>query len=230
MPPLRLLLDARMARSGGIGTYITHLIPALIDTGMLERCCVMGSPPGALPAELCHHPYALPVYSVRELLDAPANPHGAHLWHSPHFNIPRRWKGPLVVTIHDMIVTRPSWIKTPWAAPYAAWRLRQALRRADALITASAAAKQAFCEWGGIAPDRVTVIPHGVAADISRPVAVEGRTRILAAYGVRPPFILWVSAIRPHKNPLVILRAFAALRARDRVPHQLVMIGHRPAW
>lgn len=231
---LRLLIDARMAYHGGIGTYVRHLVSALRASGAVTHCCVAGAPDGAWPDDhgtLCRHPLAVPLYSLAEWLMNPANPHGAQLWHSPHFNAPRRWPGPLVVTIHDLIPAKhPLWTRVPWATPYAVWRLQWAAHQADALIAVSETTKRAFCEWADVAPERVTVIPHGVSSDMGRPIAPDHQARILAAYGVRPPFILWVSAVRPHKNPLVVLRAFAALRAQHRIPHQLVMVGHRPTW
>lgn len=234
MRPLRIMLDTRMAFHGGIGTYVRHLVPALAASGAVERCCVAGAPPEAFgPTEgpLCHHPYPAPIYSVREQWVVPNNIHGAAPWHSPHYNIPLRWRGPLVVTIHDLIPVRhPSWMRTPLAAPYAAFMLRQVARRAAAVIAVSDATKQRFCAWAGVAASRVTTIPHGVSPRFAEPVPEARQTQLLQAHGVRRPFALWVSAVRPHKNSLVALRAFAALRARHRIPHQLVMIGARPSW
>ena len=234
MPPVRLLLDARMARHGGIGTYVRHLVTALAVSGAVERCCLAGAPHGSFSPQdgsLCLHPYPAPIYSVWEQIVLPANPHGAQLWHSPHYNIPLRWRGPLVVTIHDLIpIQHPSWMSTPLAAPYAAFMLRQVARRASAVIAVSEATKRAFCAWAGMDPQRVTTIPHGVPPHVVRPIPAAQRDRVLAAYGVHPPFVLWVSAVRPHKNPLTVLRAFARLRARYQIPHQLVMVGALPRW
>lgn len=230
---MRVMLDARMARHGGIGTYLRHLIPALAASGQLERCCIAGAPHGTAPpaSAVCPHPFPAPIYSVQEQWMMPGNPHGAGLWHSPHFNIPLRWHGALVVTIHDLIhVKFPRYARTPLAAPYATFMLRQVARRADAVIAVSETTKQDFCEWTKMAPARVTVIPHGVPSGVEARMTPEDAGRIRGRHGIASPYLLWVSAIRPHKNPLMALRAFARLREYHRIPHALVMVGVRPPW
>lgn len=234
MPPLRLIIDARMAAYGGIGTYVRHLIPALAASGAVGHCCALGSPTGTFPpgdGTICQPRFPAPIYSLWEQLSFPPNRHGAVLWHSPHFNIPLRWRGALVVTIHDLIhVSAPQYARTPLAKTYAAYMLRQVAQRADAVIAVSEATKQQFCQWTGRDPRWVTVIPHGVPQEFLEPPAPHHAARIFAQHGIRPPFLLWVSAIRPHKNPLMVLRVFARLRQQHHIPHTLVMIGRIPTW
>lgn len=228
-----ITIDARMSRHGGIGTYLRHLIPALAASGTLEHGCVLGAPSGAIAphARLCHQPYPAPIYSVAEQLWLPPNPHRAALWHAPHFNIPLRWRGPLVVTVHDLIhLKRPRDTRSRFAPLYARAMLGQVARRARAVIAPSEATKRDLCAWTRIRADRVTVIPHGVPIATNDPTDKLATTRILQRYGLQPPFVLWVSAIRPHKNPLMALRAFAQLRIKQHIPHHLVMVGQRPQW
>lgn len=234
MPPLRLAFDARMALHGGIGTYVRHLLSALIESKGLDHLCVIGAPSNTLTTSTpgaCRTPFQVPVYSLWEQVCRLPNPHHATLWHSPHFNLPGRWTGPLAVTIHDLIHLKDTRYARTWLArPYAGWLLRQAIRRAGKLIAGSEAAKQDLCEWGRVPPDRVAVIPHGVADDFRIAPGEAQIARVLRAHHINPPFVLWVSTIRPHKNPLVILRAFAQMIARHEIPHRLVMVGHLPRW
>ncbi len=228
-----IAIDARMSRHGGIGTYLRHLIPALAASGPLEHSCVLGAPAGAVAthARLCHQPYRAPIYSVAEQLWLPPNPHQATLWHAPHFNIPLRWWGPLVVTVHDLIhLKRPRDTRSRLAPPYARAMLGQVARRAQAVIVPSEATKRDLCAWTPVDAGRVTVIPHGVPVDARHGVDQATASAILQRYGLQPPFVLWVSAIRPHKNPLMALRAFARLKVQRTVPHQLVMVGACPRW
>ncbi|MBI4227466.1 MAG: glycosyltransferase family 4 protein [Candidatus Omnitrophica bacterium] len=234
MPPVRLLFDARMALHGGIGTYIRHLLEALGRSGAVEHGCVAGLPSGApltLPSTFCRQPFHAPIYSVLEQLIVPASPHAAPLWHSPHYNIPLRWRGALVVTVHDLIhLVSPRYARSRWATPYTAFMLRQIAARADAIIAVSEATKQALCARTGLDPARVRVIPHGVDPAAGVPVAEAVSTSVWQRYQIRPPYLLWVSAVRPHKNPLTALRAFARLQQRHAIPHQLVMVGEIPSW
>jgi len=228
------MIDARMADHGGIGTYLQGLTPAIVATNAVGHACVLGAPDGAFTADStipCQRPFPAPIYSIREQLSIPANTHGATLWHSPHFNIPLGWQGPLVVTIHDLIhVKFPRYARSPLAYPYAAFMLRQVARRAGVVIAVSETTRRDFCAWTGMDPSRVHVIFHGVNPGIGHPVTQDILTKTLQRHGVRQPFVLWVSAIRPHKNPLVALRAFARLRAQHRIPHQLVMVGPTYHW
>lgn len=80
---MKALIDARMIRSGGIGTYIQNLLPHL----SLEIA-----------------PLKAPIYSLREQLEFPWKIPACDLFFSPHFNVPllpiRAKKR--VVTIHDV--------------------------------------------------------------------------------------------------------------------------------
>ncbi len=230
---LTIAIDARMARHGGIGTYVRHLVSALAASDALEHGCVLGAPAGAVVAHarLCHQPYRAAIYSVAEQLRTPRNVHHAALWHSPHFNIPLGRRGPLVVTVHDLIhLKRPRETRSRFAPLAARVLLGQVARRARAIIVPSEATKRDLCAWVRLDPARITVIPHGVPQDAQQPMDRDTAARMLQPYGVHPPFLLWVSAIRPHKNPLMVLRAFAQLKAKHQIPHQLVMVGQCPAW
>lgn len=238
MPPLRVMFDARMSYHGGIGTYVRSLIDSLVTSGGLDHLCVLGAPQKTVPPNLptsCQQPYRAPIYSVAEQLRLPRNIHHAALWHAPHFNIPLRWDRakPLVVTVHDLIhLKRPRDTRNGWASyGYACFMLNQVARRARAVIVPSEATKRDLCASTGIDAARITVIPHGPPIASTYPTDDIMTKKILERYGVRPPFVLWVSAIRPHKNPLMALRAFARLKAQHpEMPHRLVMIGRCPPW
>lgn len=231
--PVRLMFDARMARHGGIGTYIRQLLGALQTADGLDHLCLAGLPDGTevtVPATWCRQSWRAPIYSLAEQLARPASPHAA-LWHSPHLNIPLRWRGRLVVTIHDLIhLTHPQYARSRWAAPYAALMLRQIAARADVIVTVSEATKRVVCERTAIDPARILVIPHGADSSLAKPVGDTAQAAIRSRLRITAPYVLWVSTVRPHKNPLTALRAFAQLRRRRAAPHQLVMVGDTPAW
>lgn len=234
MTPLRVMLDARMLRHGGIGTYLRHLIPALAASGAVDHGCLAGAPGGLgeeAPERWCRQPFAAPVYSLQEQWRRPPNPHQASLWHSPHWNLPRRWPGPLVVTVHDLIpLTHLRVTRSPLASPYLRLMLRQIGRRAQAVIADSEAVKRDLCARTSIPPGRVTVIPLGVDPAFGRPLGEAVLAAVLARYRIERPYLLWVGAIRPHKNPVAALRIVAQLRKQYQVPHQFVMVGQRLSW
>ncbi|MBI4314275.1 MAG: glycosyltransferase family 4 protein [Candidatus Omnitrophica bacterium] len=228
-PRLSWSMDARMAFHGGIGTYIRRLTEALLEEESEKHLCLLGWPNRSLHhPQASHRSYSAPIYSVREQMLPPPQTDRSELLHSPHFNIPLRWTGRLAVTIHDLIpIKMPEQTRSRLARPYMRWMLGQIRKKSSAIIAVSEATKQEFCEYTKTPFSRVTVIPHGVHPSVFQPLGQGKIQEARARHQVKTPFILWVSAIRPHKNPETLLRAFSELKRRG-APHQLVMIGQKP--
>lgn len=153
---------------------------------------------------------------------------GARLVHYPFLYVPERAAGlKTVVTIHgasraalgDELVTR-----FPAAELE---RLRRGLERVDRVITVSESARDEVVEHYRVPRDRVTVVYNGVGEGF-RPGAADAA--VLAKYGIRRPYMLTVSTLKPKKNVGASVRAFAELRRRHPdLPHQLVLVGYRAA-
>jgi glycosyltransferase involved in cell wall biosynthesis len=66
-----------------------------------------------------------------------------------------------------------------------------------------------------IAPERIHVIPLGVAP-VFRPAASAAELQAdLASMGFEGPYVLYAGGLKPHKNVSTLLRAFAQFRHRD---------------
>ncbi len=118
---------------------------------------------------------------------------------------------PYVVTAHDLIRWRDARRLTVSIAPLTA-RDRAGVRadawaitRAAHVITPSQATAADLVAALGVAPERITVVAHGLDHDRFRPVD----RRLLA-----DPYVLFVGSEHPRKNLPALLRAFAAV-ARD---------------
>jgi glycosyltransferase involved in cell wall biosynthesis len=100
------------------------------------------------------------------------------------------------------------------------WARRLALRGVDVLVPSETLRAIAAESWR-IPPARLHYVPNGVHAP-------RGPVRSLEALGVRLPAarvkIAWSGALRPEKNPLRLLQAFAPLCDRA----VLVIIGDGP--
>lgn len=155
---------------------------------------------------------------------------GARLVHFPFLYAPASWAGGpwrRVVTIHgasraaldDELVTRFSDAELA--------RTRERLRAFDRVITVSQSARDEVAEHYGVARDRITVVYNGVGRGF-RPGATD--EAVLAKYGIRRPYILTISTLKPKKNVAASVRAFARLRERHPdMPHQLVLVGYKAA-
>ena len=103
---------------------------------------------------------------------------------------------------------------------YLQFALRHSLRSADRVVAGSAAAAGEAVRLLGLDPARLCVVPHGlaphIAAALEEPPAPRRSTR---------PYLLAVSTLYGHKNYPRLLQAFAALRRRNAIPHELRVAG-----
>jgi glycosyltransferase involved in cell wall biosynthesis len=146
-------------------------------------------------------------------------PELAHFQHS----LPPRWRGPMVVTVHDLSFERTAAamgrrdraifkVMVPWS-----------VGRARHVIAVSERTKRDLVELYQVPEERITVTPHGIdpAFGASRSVARQSpatRTENLGDEGARD-YVLFVGAIQTRKDPL------AALEAAQDVGLPLVVAG-----
>lgn len=142
----------------------------------------------------------------------------ADLFHAPHPFIPLGFQRTSVVTCHDLWLMEGMKTK-PWGFKryYDRWNLKNALCRADHVITLSRfVAKRLQSQWG-LQSSRVTCIPPPLAA-------------LKPATEKTPPskhFLLTVGTLEPRKNLERLLIAQTQAFKRTRVP--LFLVG-RYGW
>lgn len=201
----------------GIGTYLSNVLP-----GVLARCQAL-EPTVIVPPRLDVEQATTLAGLARSIASRvrpltlgeawrpPAATHDA-LWWTPHFNVPLRFGGRLVVTLHDLLpLAERRGALLPRAA-VAVW-LRQIRKRAARVICDSEFTRRQAVELGGIERTRTRVVPLGVRPS-TRP-----RT------DAEPPYVLFVGILKPHKNLGALARAFS--RISEQVPHRLVVVARR---
>jgi glycosyltransferase involved in cell wall biosynthesis len=149
-----------------------------------------------------------------------ARDEGAALVHVQYFVAPRL-PAPCVVTVHDLSFTR--------RPELFGWRDRlllgglvpSSVRRARHVIAVSEFTRGDLIDRYGIDPARVTAIRNGVAERFHPDAEAARAAR--ARYGLERPFVLFVGALQPRKNAIVLVDAFA--RLRDRPGLELVVAG-----
>jgi glycosyltransferase involved in cell wall biosynthesis len=134
---------------------------------------------------------------------------------------------PMVLTIHDMTL----WLMPQYhpALRLAAMRpiIPLVARRAAAVITVSESARADVIRILRLPPERVHVIYEAPAPDF-RPLAPDAMLdEVRAKYNLPPRFLLYVGTIEPRKNIVRLLEAFADLRRRDAIDHELILVGSR---
>ena len=150
--PIRLLLDGRKLRDGGIGVYTENLIAGLLEVGGVsitvlytdERC---RTAPYASQVQWLWDP-ARP-YSLDELFSLASRIDFSRfdIFHTPHYMLPYRIPIPTVVTVHDLIhITHPEKF---WYPSVAKLLIRSAVRRADGVLAVSRHTRAGVCDLTG---------------------------------------------------------------------------------
>jgi glycosyltransferase involved in cell wall biosynthesis len=125
--------------------------------------------------------------------------------------IPHVRPGPTVVTIHDIQpIVRPGDFGRIKGA-YLRGRLRSAASRSRVVTTPSAYVRGQVIDRFGIDEGRVVVVQAPVV--FATTADETERSRLPAP--VEAPFLLYPAITHPHKNHVVLLRAFAAVAASD---------------
>jgi glycosyltransferase involved in cell wall biosynthesis len=228
-----LPLDRLDARRHTFGLLLEHLVAALRDEAPdLEVVLVRRRGRADVRVEGVREVF-VPRALERNAVYARLGPawmrrRGAALVHFPFLYAPATWAGGparRVVTIHgasraalgDELVSRFSDADLG--------RTRRRLAAFDRVITVSESSKREVVEHYRVPPERVTVVYNGVGEGFN-PGAAD--PRVLAKYGIRRPYVLTVSTIKPKKNVAAAVRAFAALLTRHPgLPHSLVLVGYK---
>ncbi|PYP20212.1 MAG: glycosyltransferase family 1 protein [Gemmatimonadetes bacterium] len=218
----RIALDVSFAKLVGIGVgvYASNIWAALtplLGDRLVPVCSKFARPPrGArrtfrerldtLMRDLWWHQAGVTVAARRC---------GAQLLHLPAGVGPVAGRFPAVTTIHDVMPIRFAPMFRPWYRRYAGFVMPRLARRARAVITVSQTAKQEIAEEFGLAPERISVIPHGVDPAF-RPL-LPGDPRVpdvRRRYELPEAFVLAVGSIEPRKNLERLLQAISLLRTR----------------
>lgn len=151
---------------------------------------------------------------------------GVDLVHSLGYVAPLFPPCPSVVTVPDLNFRAFGGRMSParkWALEIF---VKQSARRADHVITISNFARgQIHLEIG--IPEKQIAVTHLAASAISGDVA--SMATVMPKYGIKQPYIIAFSSSSPHKNIPALVKAFGKARRDYALPHQLVLVGHRPS-
>jgi len=149
---------------------------------------------------------------------------GLDLLHSFTDIAPLLYRGPLVLTVHDL---------GPFATPdrYGrhTWCLRalmaRSAKRAAAIIAVSGHTRADINAYLPRQAGKVTVVPHGVDARLFRPQEGPGDRALLEGLGIGGDYILFVGRLERGKNVSGLLGAYQRLPGPVRRHFSLVLAG-----
>lgn len=130
---------------------------------------------------------------------------------------------PSVVTVHDL-----AFLRFPDQYPgikqrYLTVLTRRSVEHATRVIAVSENTRSDVLHFYDIDPEHVIVVPNGVDPSMT-PITDERKLEAFRRrHGLPHEFILFLGTLQPRKNLIALLRAWAELDARERLP--LIVVG-----
>ncbi|HTI43880.1 MAG TPA: glycosyltransferase family 1 protein [Vicinamibacterales bacterium] len=230
---MRVAIDARKLHDFGIGTYIRNLLRHLAridreneyvllcqesDMGVAATLgenfrAVLEPADNYSIAEQIHVPWVL----MREKPD---------VYHAPHYVLPVAVRSRSVVTIHDCIhLMFPQYLPNRAAYAYARGAMWSAARRSDRILTVSEASKRDILHFFNVPPDKISVVYNAIDERIWEEPPPEDIARVRERFQLDQRFVLYAGTIKPHKNLVRLIEAFAQLRKGEFEELKLLIIG-----
>lgn len=233
---MRIGIDARMYSSEftGVGRYVYELTQKLLEVDDKHEYVLFMNQPSyddfvprskRIKKVLVNAPHYSLAEQVRFLWKIWMA--RIDLMHFTHFNAPILYRGPSVVTIHDLTLSffpgkkMNSWFyRTAYNLV-----LRNAARHAKKIIAVSQNTKQDLIDVVGISSAKIEVVYEGVAENFKPRPDKEGVEELLKKYSITKDYALYTGVWRSHKNLVNLIRAFALLREDASFDMQLVITG-----
>lgn len=132
-----------------------------------------------------------------------------------------------IATLHDMVAfyyreNHPEYPDMEKFYNYFKKAMEHTAGKAVKILPNSEFTRKEFLKYFDVNENKVNVIRHSID---TRQKSGEKNEEKLKKYDIKKPYILAVSAIRPHKNFDFLVRVFNRLKEKYNIPHQLVVIG-----
>lgn len=223
-----------MASWGGVGRYTVGLLGGLAE---IEDCAGLELTALRLPRDAhlfppettcrvrwldCEHE----PWSLRGLREAErALSSHADVFHTPHVAVlPPGFAGAKVATLHDIIPLQcPSTMRS-WGKRLTFRCLVQHVVGSSDWIIVGSQQVVRDCAAQGILLRHVSAIHHGVETRLHR-VSPQQQRSACASLGLPTGSILWLGALRKHKNLEALISAYLLLPEALRLKHHLCLCG-----
>jgi glycosyltransferase involved in cell wall biosynthesis len=225
---MKLVIDIRMINASGIGTYLKNTIPGILDA--FEEVVVLGNAQEineliwSNQVEIIE--FNAKIYSLKEQMLYPLIVPKCDIFWVPHFNLPllpiRAKK--VVATIHDVNhlagVSPISMLKKK----YAYLLFQNAVNKANLIFTVSEFSKRELLKYTKVNPEKIKVVYCGVDRSFFQKTKKEQDLKLPEHY------ILYVGNVKPHKNLIVLLKAYCLLSKELKAKYQLVIVGKKEGF
>lgn len=149
--------------------------------------------------------------------------------HCPGYVMPLNWRGPSVLTVHDLIALQfPQWCKRSNVLHYR-FMLPRSIARATAIIVPSETTARVVGERLPQAVKKLRVIPVGIDEHY-RPASADDIIAVRQRLDLPERFLLCVGNVEPKKNLAAVVKAFDLLADVPGFGDLHLVIAGKPAW
>lgn len=229
---MKIGIDARLTyyRTGGISSYIRHLITALEQLVEPKGVKVLNSwkSSAALSRTFQQVPLFTPCHHRIERLSMSVELSrlGLDVLHSPDFIPPLHGARRHVITIHDLNFLHYPQFLTAESRRYYNGQIQAAVRKADHILADSEATRQDIVNMLNVPPDKITVHMLGVDNTFQPPDAASLQ---LHKHTLSLPdrYLLFLGTFEPRKNILGLLEAYRLLLKQIPDAPPMILAGSR---
>ncbi|MEW4241085.1 glycosyltransferase family 1 protein [Priestia megaterium] len=220
----KILIDARMVKSSGIGVYIDKLLEFILQNNTDYQISLLGSE-AELVKFLSFRNVSIikcdsPIYSIKEQITMmKIGLKGFDLVWSPHYNIPVFSSTKLLVTVHDVFHLKHEINQNNFSKKiYANAMFKSLSKRATKIICVSNFTKNELLENVKVKnKSKVKVIYNGIDSEWFQQIRE-----------MKEPYIIYVGNVKPHKNLTNLISAFKLVK--NEISHKLIIVGKKEGF
>lgn len=231
---MKVVLDARTANEHfpGIGRYVVNLAEALakmpedISVTLLVNQSTRNhfQQLPNIPQVLCEDS----TFSIKQQWSIPSVLRTIHpdIYHSTYYLMPYVTSTPTVISFYDLIpFLFPQYFST-LKRGMIFLAIKLALNKSNRIISISESTKNDLVRIFKIDPDRIVVAPLAAATQF-KPQSTQQINNLRDKYSLPKRYVLYVGSNKPHKNLLMLVKAWQKLNnsRRSYVP-KLVISGY----
>ena len=207
---INLVIDCRMIKMSGIGTYLKNIIPGLVTSQQFNITCMGYSDLKDFSwyDSINYIPLCSPILSLAEQLELPRKVPSCDIFWSPNWNVPLLFirAKKRIVTIHDVYHLANSEGFSNINILFVKFYMKFIKFFYNKIITVSDFSKQEIIKYTNIYPERIAVITLAVDNNY---------TEFVPEFEIKTPYILFVGNVKPHKNLLLSLKAFEQIEDKN---------------
>lgn len=223
---MKIAIDVQttMGKPTGFGFYVSNLVKNLKNIHSGHKYLLVepdSEKDFSTPKRFFWDQFTYPIVAKK---------YGAELLHQPCFSAPFLFKGPVVITIHDLIsMLFPENIPFASRMFYSKW-MPVTYRKATKIITVSQSTKNDVVRLLDIPADKITVIPLAVEDKYQKSIPKIEIEKVKAKYKMVGDYILHVGTLEPRKNLHFLIDAFAKLIQDKKNDNLNLVIVGKKGW